>query len=226
MLVEFGNWDSHKLTSWVTAILLRDKLGYRTIMVQHVDPVNTFERLGIGSSNNKRSHINVEVWLEGKRPKMREWAHETGSVSPAGAIGYWGRSSWYVHDDKLERLAAGNVSTQLSCDSVPIVGWSSLYSQDAVDRLHIPRSEWLPYMVPCESDSARAAKGKTPAGCNFGDGTFKTPQYVAQQAQGFKCGTFLAATPEWDAGKLQEVSSNLRLALEIVWLGGTGYLVR
>ena len=165
-------------------------------------------------------------------------------------------------EPRLERLAAGNVSSQelviahssaqaplqwstlvpldsclsvlaisdngivllnhqAGCDTMPIVGWSSLYSERALDRLHIQRSEWQNDMVVCESDATRAAKGKLHAGCNFGNGTFKTPECVAHQAQGKKCGTMLAATPEWDAGRLQEVSTNLRVALEIVWLGST-----
>ena len=33
VIVEYGDWNSHKLTSWVTTILLREKLGYRTAMV-------------------------------------------------------------------------------------------------------------------------------------------------------------------------------------------------
>ena len=115
VIVEYGDWNSHKLTSWVTTILLREKLGYRTAMVllavllpharrslaryswrivsclfcndmapsqiEHVDPVNTFERLGIGGRGVKRTHINAEVWLDGKRPKLREWVHSR--VTPA-----------------------------------------------------------------------------------------------------------------------------------------------
>ena len=45
------------------------------MQVEHLDPLNTFERMGVGSSGAKRTHMNMEVWLEGKRPKMRQWTH-------------------------------------------------------------------------------------------------------------------------------------------------------
>ena len=102
---------------------------------------------------------------------------------------------------------------------VPIVAWGSLYSNAAVKRLNIPRSVWQSDMKACASDAARAAKGLIAAGCNFGDGTFKTPECVAQQAKGNTCATMLAASAEWDAGLLQEVGSNLGVPVEVVWVG-------
>ena len=41
VILAVSNWESHRLASWVAALLLREKVGYRAVMVEQTDPIHT-----------------------------------------------------------------------------------------------------------------------------------------------------------------------------------------
>ena len=224
IVMQQSGWDSHSLATWCATILLREKLGYRAVMVEYTDTVNTLERMGSDESTATSGtrlpavHADVEFWPNGKEPQVKRW-RDLEKVDSAGPIGYLGKTGWYVLDHEANgtnwvdywRLLASDAAIQKLSLGKGFVqsflnGWNQKHGTTAT--------------FACVSDAKRAKNGAIAAGCNFNDGTYKTPECVANLARGKGCVTLIAASPSWDSGLLQQAAKGLHLPVEVAWLGG------
>ena len=72
--------------TWLATILIREKLGYRAVMVEYQDTQNMFERMGSTAENTEGArlpavHVDVEVWPNGKEPKIKKWVRDLAQVT-------------------------------------------------------------------------------------------------------------------------------------------------
>ena len=117
--VELNDWDSHDLTSYVFAILAKEKLGYDVDMVRAgtshlVDRLagcTTAELAGGGNTcrglsadelatRAPESMLNMEVWPTGKGEMIEYWTVSRTDVHDLGPSGVVGESGWCVRGQR------------------------------------------------------------------------------------------------------------------------------
>jgi len=102
-VLEVHPWSSHRLATTITAILLRDLIGYRVAFNPTENPRGLYERLQKVYQEEEVAHAllrrgenfgyaNMEVW------NTRIEASPSVAMIDAGAIGYHGYSGWWVSE--------------------------------------------------------------------------------------------------------------------------------
>jgi len=108
-LLEANEWASHRLTTLIAAILLREHAGYGVDINLVASGSGVYERLAkqafegealeeLVSSGTHHGYMNLEVWASGQRDSHREWVANRGIVQDLGYVGYDGRSGWFVSE--------------------------------------------------------------------------------------------------------------------------------
>ena len=105
-ILEVHPWSSHRLATVITAILLRELIGYRVTFNPAESPQGLYERLSKVYAPDEVAHAllrkgetfgyaNMEVWIT-----RIESSQQSGSIEmiDAGPTGYHGYSGWWVSE--------------------------------------------------------------------------------------------------------------------------------
>ena len=214
LILEVNRWDTHFLSSWVAAILLKEKVGYNVAPVVLSDQKGTFERMS--SASKTPVHANMEIWPGDKREQMSKFGDNIRS-SPLGAFGRSGlfTTTKFKHD--------------MSAQHHFLDYWRSLQAPEVLKQLSYPspiRDASL--MGPCFQ--AGGAEACTTCGSDRHEfecvnGTYVSPHCPAPKLNGTSldyngsCGIITMMHPDYDPGVVQQMVRNLGLRFQLPFIG-------
>jgi ABC-type branched-subunit amino acid transport system substrate-binding protein len=216
LILETNNWDTHTITSFVAAILLKERVGYNVAFIQTAGAGGTFGRMAPREAHMP-VHANVEVWPNTKLAQIAKWSTTTTNAGMLGAIGREGLFMTSKLRDEQEKggvfpeywryLSLDNVAKHTSYSPSPIFNASLLGS--------------------CFTGAGGGAAGaeacttcKEGTKWNCVNGTFVTPACEANggPASG-NCGVITMMDPLYSPGFMQQVTSNLNLSFQLPFVG-------
>ncbi|KAK1934634.1 Gamma-aminobutyric acid type B receptor subunit 2 [Phytophthora citrophthora] len=105
LVLDVGDWDTHWLSSLVTAILAEEVTGYKVSISVGGAGVNVTQRMSSAWTGIcTPTHFNAEVWSSSILSELRVYSNESYLV---GGIGYFGLSGLYTtHQFVLDGAAA------------------------------------------------------------------------------------------------------------------------
>jgi len=216
LIIETNDWDTHTITSFVAAILLKERVGYNVAFIQTAGAGGTFGRMAPREAHMP-VHANVEVWPNSKLAQIAKWSAATTN---AGALGAVGRDGLYMTSKLRDEEAKGGVFPEywrfLSRDSV---AEKTSYSPSPIFNASL--------LGGCFTGAGGGAAGaeacttcKEGTKWNCVNGTFVTPACEANggPASG-KCGVITMMDPAYSPGFVQQVTSNLNLSFQLSFVG-------
>ena len=210
LIFETNGWDTHFLTSWVAAILLKERVGYNVAHIQHSGAGGTFGRMAPTESKTP-VHANVEVWPGGKAAQMKQWAHVTHN---AGILGGFGHSGLFTTTKFKDQMQKQNYFVEYWRSlKVPAVVSALAYSPSPIHNASL--------LGECYTKAGGGAAGaeacttckaaNTAQQC--ANGTYTSPACAA--AGGAPCGVITMMDPAYDPGMVQQMVANLNLSFEV-----------
>lgn len=212
LIIDQTSWDTHKLTSYLAAILLQERVGYKVALREHA-----VTRLSRMSANETAEpvHLNLEVW-----PQGRVDLNLTG-VPQIGILGANGQDGIYTTTAFADAMASRNPPIDLDY-------WRALQHDQVVAALAYDspmfNATLLSACSAAENGGAALGAGHCTT-CNASvvakwkcaNGTFTSP--LAADAAPNARGVLTMMEPGFAPGVVQQLVRNLNLSYELPFLG-------
>jgi hypothetical protein len=205
-----SGWLGAYITTQIGDILLREAMGYATIIRDRGDSADAFEALATGEAD-----IDFEFWVGSYSPDVNAfYTEQTGMLTSGGLLGVIGQSGWYVPKWMADQLPQDEPDFWRSyaynrqlLNMFPRSGITPPALQQGAGREFAP-----PYCIAATSPPGCPAGGSDPAYLNFQCNITAYSPY---------CIEMYGVTAYYDIGYLNAQIKQNRLNITVPFLGET-----
>ncbi|KAF0694317.1 Aste57867_14801 [Aphanomyces stellatus] len=200
LTIELCSWPSHALTTGIMMILIQEVIGYDVSVYATTNAIYATERMSAeGRGLCTPTHLNAEVWPDGKLSTLNMFANET----IASSNGYVGQSGLYTLTKNVQTALNGSKAGLPFTRSYSADFWREFVQGHSNDLVNF-------YSIQKTLNLARIAQ---PSQCLDGtmgcrNGCAKNDACTAAEAAGKTCMLVAMMGSGYDPGYFQALVSN------------------